>query len=332
MDRDVALSIFEKYLVTKTDYVSLKKLKFYTASNKAESDRLLEWVHKNYPGLTIAQSYRLLRSGILSPLICKNPGCKNTVTTNNRANVGNSQFSFYCGNRCGNASKDRIEKILTTKTERYGGNGFATESHRRRACATMKEKYGVSWYTEHPDFWNKAEKTSLDRYGTRHPFQSEQVQTKHRKVMQERYGIDTALDAGSEFRKKMYETVESRYGDPQIMRTSYLRSLKESQGLRIPDVERTAYEIYHREVWNITRTNINKVPNLSLRGRLDQKTDAYHLDHRFSIYEGFKNTVPPEIIGSEHNLEMIPARRNCGKGKRCSMTLEHLLSLYHDLS
>ena len=35
-----------------------------------------------------------------------------------------------------------------------------------------------------------------------------------------------------------------------------------------------------------------------------------HLDHKFSIYEGFKNNVPPEVLSSKENLEVIPEKEN----------------------
>jgi hypothetical protein len=53
----------------------------------------------------------------------------------------------------------------------------------------------------------------------------------------------------------------------------------------------------------------------------------YHLDHKYSIYEGFKNNISPKIIGGVENLEIIPESDNLSKGKKCSITIEELLKL-----
>ena len=54
---------------------------------------------------------------------------------------------------------------------------------------------------------------------------------------------------------------------------------------------------------------------------------AYHLDHKFSIIEGFKNNIKPEIIGSINNLEFIPWEENLLKRAKCSITKEQLINL-----
>jgi hypothetical protein len=51
----------------------------------------------------------------------------------------------------------------------------------------------------------------------------------------------------------------------------------------------------------------------------------YHIDHKYSIYEGFKNNVDVKIISSKENLEMLHSLDNLRKNKTCSMTLEELL-------
>ena len=329
MNTDLALEIFKTKLTSTSDYFSHKKFKIYELRNQHECKTLLIFMKKLYPTITLTQSYRLLRVGIFSELRCKSLTCTNTVTTDNRANNDNHQFSYYCCADCGNRSSLRIEKIRETKNDLYGGNGFELESHRKIACATMKEKYGVEWYTTATDFWIKVADTSLEKYGTKHPYQSLQVQKKYRDTMVEKYGIEHPLVKGSQFRDKALDTVEKKFGDRQIMRTSYLKSLKESQGLRIPDSERSAYELYHKMVWDHTNITIStkEIKNINLRGRLDLNDNAYHLDHQVSIYEGFIQNVPANIIGSEHNLEMIPARENCRKGKRSSLSVEDLFNL-----
>ena len=72
------------------------------------------------------------------------------------------------------------------------------------------------------------------------------------------------------------------------------------------------------------------LPNFEKRGNIKFKKDAYHIDHKFSISEGFKQGVPPEIIGDIVNLEMIPAIENIRKYGKCSITLKKLKELYDE--
>ena len=59
-----------------------------------------------------------------------------------------------------------------------------------------------------------------------------------------------------------------------------------------------------------------------------RKRFGYHLDHKYSITEGFKNKVPPKVIGSIYNLEFIPYNVNVSKGTKCSIKLEELYVLF----
>ncbi len=59
------------------------------------------------------------------------------------------------------------------------------------------------------------------------------------------------------------------------------------------------------------------------RGRTD-----YHIDHEFSMLEGFRNNVPPEIIGHWTNLHMIPYIDNIRKRDQSTKTLETLYVFY----
>jgi hypothetical protein len=51
----------------------------------------------------------------------------------------------------------------------------------------------------------------------------------------------------------------------------------------------------------------------------------YHLDHKFSISEGYKFNIPPHIIASKENLEIITEKENCSKQHRCSISYEELI-------
>jgi transposase-like protein len=81
---------------------------------------------------------------------------------------------------------------------------------------------------------------------------------------------------------------------------------------------------FKRIVNLITRQQeINKLPNYTKRG-VCGVIGAYQLDHKYSISEGFKNSVSPIIIGNISNLEFIPWEENNKKRAKCSINLEDI--------
>jgi hypothetical protein len=89
------------------------------------------------------------------------------------------------------------------------------------------------------------------------------------------------------------------------------------------DPEYLEFKKYRRKVYYWTSKNdLTQLENYNKRGRV-----VFHLDHKYSITEGFKNKVPPKVIGSIDNLEFICYTDNLSKGTKCSITLEKLYGL-----
>ena len=70
------------------------------------------------------------------------------------------------------------------------------------------------------------------------------------------------------------------------------------------------WEKYKVDVRRITETQpIQLLENYDKRGVCGQE-GAYQLDHIYSIFKGFKNQVPPSIVGHIDNLQMITWEEN----------------------
>ena len=81
---------------------------------------------------------------------------------------------------------------------------------------------------------------------------------------------------------------------------------------------------YELSVIKITKKQpIETLPNFENRGN-SGVDGAYHLDHKFSIIQGFINNIPPEIIGNIKNLEFIPWLDNIKKRTKCSISINEL--------
>ncbi len=85
-------------------------------------------------------------------------------------------------------------------------------------------------------------------------------------------------------------------------------------------------EIYYIRVWEITDKqfylHFYDITNAHLR------STEYHLDHIFSVSEGFKHNIPPEIVAHHTNLRIIPQSENCSKQDKCDKTITQLYEDY----
>lgn len=85
---------------------------------------------------------------------------------------------------------------------------------------------------------------------------------------------------------------------------------------------------YRMEVGRLTnKQHLHLLENIEKRGHI--KNGGWHLDHRFSVNEGFLKGVPAEIIANICNLKMIPGHENVAKQEKSSITLEQLMTEYN---
>ena len=102
---------------------------------------------------------------------------------------------------------------------------------------------------------------------------------------------------------------------------------KEWQSLNPKD--RTLVEEYYNAVKLVTNKSWYK-NFIKLNGPGPcQRSKDLHLDHIYSISEGFKNNIPVEVIGHWTNLRLIPKIENSSKGGRCHKTIEELFEDYY---
>lgn len=58
--------------------------------------------------------------------------------------------------------------------------------------------------------------------------------------------------------------------------------------------------------------------------------DGVSRDHMYSIMDGWKNKIDPEIISHPANCKLIPQRQNASKGRKSSITIDELMSRIRD--
>jgi len=164
----------------------------------------------------------------------------------------------------------------------------------------------------------KFEKKLLKEEGIINPAQRNEVREKIKKT----------------FRKK-YNGIDNPFGVKEIR--DQIRRDKEEQGIWIPLSELSEFQIYRINVQSITKESIknygekylNKIYLLELNKDISGWKEKWAIDHIYSIYEGFKNKISPEIIGSIINIQIITFSENCKKQKTSHISLHTLNKRYN---
>lgn len=81
---------------------------------------------------------------------------------------------------------------------------------------------------------------------------------------------------------------------------------------------------YYASVWRHTELNSINLEGIEKRGFL-----KYDIDHIVPISYGYKNNIPPELIGSISNLRVISSKENVKKGDRLTKESEELLKRWN---
>lgn len=180
-----------------------------------------------------------------------------------------------------------------------------------------KEHYGVEYYSQHPDRNERVKQTSIERYGVEHFSKSKFFKPKISKTNLEKFGfINPFMD-----KDRIKKIFNDKYGVENPSQLTEIsermkisnRKTNEDSGNWIPLSMKSNFKIYKLSVRRLTRKNIKL---LSWDG-IDFYDDEYikdnfsfhHLhnnyptiDHKTSIYEGFKNGISIEIIAGVENL------------------------------
>jgi hypothetical protein len=94
---------------------------------------------------------------------------------------------------------------------------------------------------------------------------------------------------------------------------------KAKKGLITDPGFRPEFYRYKAIVTYLTEKHRNLLTSGYVTG-LAGKEGAFHIDHSYSILSGYKNKISPIIIGSVHNLLMIPWQDNLSKSISCSIS------------
>ena len=111
-----------------------------------------------------------------------------------------------------------------------------------------------------------------------------------------------------------------KYGVKNIMELKEFRD-------KLKDPQKSERNAYRSEVEYYTKLSwINYFDEINPT-RIERGPEQ-HLDHIFSIHEGFNQCIPPEIVGHWTNLQMLSRSKNDSKNTECWKTKDQLLEDY----
>lgn len=245
------------------------------------------------------------------------------------------------------------EKNLASLQEKYGKhitNISQLDYVKEKKIQTCKQNFNVEHPMQSRLIMNKSKQTLLQKYGVDNISKNPEIIKKLRdhwfiidpisgkrkvdlkmekviSIMREQYGVDHYFQT-DEFKQKSAAHFIRKFGVNNIRKSTYFRDLMIEKGFWYSDTEKDDRWKYYNEVLKYTNLNYKKYFNLLCTTYV--RSMNYHLDHIYSIYEGFNNKIDPEIIGSIFNLQILPSKINIIKGKKCWITKEELINTFNN--
>ena len=144
----------------------------------------------------------------------------------------------------------------------------------------------------------------------------------------EKYGVENISQLNCIKQQKL-KTLFSNYGVTNVRylkRTQEtIRRTNELSGRWLPYSELDSRKEYELKVRRLSeKQEIQELEFFKLRGPVEK--DGYHLDHVYSIADGFKNNIPIHIIANINNLRFIPARQNQSKNSKSEISVMEIIN------
>jgi hypothetical protein len=149
-----------------------------------------------------------------------------------------------------------------------------------------------------------------------------------------KYGV-TNISQLQSTKDKIVEKCEMKYGVSNPAKIpdvgSIISKKKTEYWARVFPNNRTSEDItlsqYRKLVKGFTYRTFRKYPDLIDPD--NKHSYDFQIDHIVSVAFGYKNDIPPEIIGHFENLRIIPSMENQSKNWKSDMTVEELYEKYN---
>lgn len=160
----------------------------------------------------------------------------------------------------------------------------------------------------------------------------EKGQIKARKILSQKdeNGISGYKKKGQKTRSTHMSKIDEfgRNGYARIASKAIIKGnlTKAEKGIITHPSNRNSYYRYKTLVLHLTNRHRQTLTEGYVTG-LAGKPGAWHIDHRFSIIQGFREQISPFVIGHLENLQMLPWKQNIQKLHRCDISKEELFRI-----
>jgi DNA-directed RNA polymerase subunit RPC12/RpoP len=234
--------------------------------------------------------------------------------------------------KCPICGKNRVfNKLSVGYNPSCGNKSCYTTIKNNTAKRTNNIKYGCDYPMQTKEFQDCVKKSNMAKYGVTCTLQVEEVKVKIKGTNKLLYGNENPFHSEI-IKQRIIDTNIKKYGCENVFQNEEIinkmkdktRQTLEEKGVWIPLDQKSDWELYKRQVWKCTRHCDELVEGIEKR-----KRNEFSLDHKYSVKQGFLDGILPCIIGSIHNLEILPEKENIIKRTNCSITLEELTKLYY---
>lgn len=241
----------------------------------------------------------------------KRPNCKNCNENEVYFTYFTKGYHDYCSVRCSSNSEEKKNAIMSTCLDKYGVKNIG-EVTREKALVTMNERYG-SHISKTEIFKDKFKKTSLERFGTEHPFQSNSIKKQIKETCLEKYGFDNPTKNETILNKQL----QTRKERGQI----YKWSEKELESI----------QLYRSAVTYYTEKTYYEYIDIINPEGLNRGIHTNHVDHIFPVIKGWLNDIDPKLLSHPKNLRLLSSEENRAKGDRTEMTVEDFIKMINNI-
>jgi hypothetical protein len=204
----------------------------------------------------------------------------------------------------------------------------------QNSCIIAKEKWLKSWKNgnSNNEHITNRNKTILEKYGSFEEYKSH-LQKIVKKNCLEKYGVEYITQTDF-YKEKRKDVLLEKYNDENFNNPDKTRKTRIKNGTQINDEIVDGFINYKKIVMNKTLTIYRNNQKIINPQNLKRSKKDYHLDHLFSIKQGFLQNIPIEIISHPCNLQMIHYKDNLKKQDECWISKDDLLNniiMYDDV-
>lgn len=289
--------------------------------------------------IMVIYKYKFLSSDDIP--ICENNDCNRQVNVISGANKIIGKFcskscSLYHKNKKSKTKIDEETGLTISKLNSIKSRKTLEETIDEETGLTLEKLRGSSVSDSLKVLTESGKTIAQERATKEAKRRSSTIDPTTNKTLTELYGERSYLknlenghyDTIGQKLKNFYETENGKLVKKEQSKKQRSTVIGKNSTKILTNCEKKRYKIYRNRVKYYTNKNSLNLENIELRASNKENENAYHIDHKFSIAMGFELNIPPYIIGSSYNLEILHWKENLKKGAKCSISLDNLLANY----